>query len=84
MTPIEVMLKISKKSIYLKLKKIFHMYLIHMYLFISSKSKVDSNKINRQSASQPRFASTLFHFHPFAFARVLSQSTSLTSTHPST
>lgn len=51
-----------------------------MYLFISSKGKVNGNKINRQSASQPRFASTLFHFHPFAFARVLSQSTSLTST----
>lgn len=51
-----------------------------MYLFTSSKGKVDGNKINRQSASQPRFASTLFHFHPFAFARVLSQSTSLTST----
>lgn len=49
-----------------------------MYLFTSS--KVEDDKINRQSTSQARFTSTLFHFHPFAFARVLSQSASLTST----
>lgn len=65
---------------YPSLKKIFHVYPIRMYLLANSKGKVDGNKINRQSASQSRFASTLFHFHPFAFAQVLSQSTSLTST----